>query len=110
MLRLLVKRMFKRFILVFLFAEASSKTSLRKKALSGSVPALDTSQSSFEGSSNYCNEGTVIAIVSPGKKWRVHFEATEWFARSKHSVAFKSGDSVRVVGTVDATTLLIEAM
>lgn len=53
-------------------------------------------------------EGIVTATVYPDKRWRVRHEGTEWFAHSSHSVTFKVGDFVRVVGRINATTKLIE--
>lgn len=53
-------------------------------------------------------EGIVTATVYPGRRWRIRYEGTEWFAHSNHSVTFKVGDFVRVVGRVNATTKLIE--
>jgi hypothetical protein len=53
-------------------------------------------------------EGLITKTVYAGKKWRVWFEATEWFAIAYHSTTFEKDDFVRVVGRVDATTLVIE--
>jgi len=44
----------------------------------------------------------------PGKKWRVHFGATDWFADAEQMFNFKPGDIVRVIGQKTATTLLVE--
>lgn len=66
----------------------------------GLLPKQTTATSSYQ-------EGRVTKIIYPGKKWRVQFEATEWFAYSESSTKFQLGDFVRVVGRVNATTLLI---
>lgn len=53
-------------------------------------------------------EGLVTKTVYEGRKWRVQFEATEWFAIARNATIFKKDDFVRVVGRIDATTLVIE--
>lgn len=55
-------------------------------------------------------KGIITKTVQEGKKWRVRFNATEWFASSNCSFSFKPGDCVRVVENISATTLLIEPM
>jgi hypothetical protein len=67
----------------------------------GLLTKTSTLKSEFE-------EGIVTAIIYPSKRWRVRFEATEWFAHSNHPATFIPGDCVRVLGRIDATTLLIE--
>lgn len=53
-------------------------------------------------------EGRVTKTVYTGKKWRVQFEATEWFAVARNATTFNKDDVVQVIGMIDATTLLIE--
>jgi hypothetical protein len=66
----------------------------------GSAPKQTPATSKYQ-------EGKVTKIIYPGKKWRVKFEATEWFAYSEASTNFQVDDFVRVVGRVSCTTLLI---
>ncbi|MBW4465394.1 MAG: hypothetical protein KME07_08135 [Pegethrix bostrychoides GSE-TBD4-15B] len=51
---------------------------------------------------------TSMTQARPGKKWRVHFSATDWFADAEQAFDFKPGEVVRVIGQKTATTLLIE--
>lgn len=51
---------------------------------------------------------TSITQHRPGKKWRVHFGATDWFADAEQAFNLQPGDIVRVIGQKTATTLLIE--
>jgi membrane protein implicated in regulation of membrane protease activity len=54
--------------------------------------------------------GRIIPLDKPrpGKKWRIHFNATDWFADSDQPITLKPGDIVRVIGQKSSTTLLIE--
>jgi hypothetical protein len=54
--------------------------------------------------------GVITSMTQPrlGKKWRVRFSATDWFADAEQTFNFKPGDVVRVIGQKTATTLLIE--
>ncbi len=55
-------------------------------------------------------QGVVTSITQsrPGKKWRVHFGATDWFADAEQTFNLQPGDIVRVIGQKTATTLLVE--
>ena len=53
-------------------------------------------------------KAVVTASPSPGRRLRVQFEATEWFAESDKPLMINVGDWVRVIGRRNATTLLIE--
>lgn len=54
--------------------------------------------------------GLIIPLGKPrlGKKWRVHFKATDWFADSARPISVQPGDIVRIIGQKNSTTLLIE--
>jgi membrane protein implicated in regulation of membrane protease activity len=51
-------------------------------------------------------EGIVNTIVEQGKTWRIHFDATEWNAKSVYPAFLFPGDSVRVVGRQNITLLV----
>lgn len=56
----------------------------------------------------YSQEG-IVTTVEGEKLQRVHYQATEWNARSCCPAAFAVGDRVRVIGR-DNITLIIEPM
>ena len=51
---------------------------------------------------------TAIAQFQPGKRWRIRFGATDWFADAEQAFNLKPGDAVRIIGQKTATTLMIE--
>ena len=52
----------------------------------------------------------VTKIIAPGEKGRISFQATEWFAVCPDDIVLPPGTSVRVIGSSDATTLIIEPL
>lgn len=47
-------------------------------------------------------------ILAPDQRLRVKYQSTEWFAQSVQELTLQPGDWVRVVGRLNATTLLID--
>jgi membrane protein implicated in regulation of membrane protease activity len=57
----------------------------------------------------YSNQTGIVTTVSLAEnRIRVKFDATEWFAQSEQVQTLQPGDFVRVVGRMNATTLLVE--
>jgi membrane protein implicated in regulation of membrane protease activity len=52
--------------------------------------------------------GIVTEIIRPGKRGRVAFQATTWFAFCYYQVVLMPGMSVCVVDQYNATTLIVE--
>ncbi len=52
--------------------------------------------------------GTVTEIIRPGKRGRVAFQSTTWFAFCQYQVVLMPGMPVCVVDQYNATTLLVE--
>lgn len=55
-------------------------------------------------------EGVITQVITPTRKWRVKYAATEWFAIVLQPTNFTEGDLVNILGMHSATTLVIEVI